>query len=54
MTSPWVVVPKRSQIYRVWAYPLVVSPSNFSLFWDNRLVPGGKPKGVTDEGLRWW
>ena len=54
MTSPLVVVLKRSQIYRMWAYPLVVSPSNMSLLWDDRLVPGRKSKGVTDEGLRWW
>ena len=40
MTSPWVVVPERSQIYGMWAYPWVVSPSNLSLFWDDRLVPG--------------
>ena len=51
MTSSWVVVPERSQIYWMWAYPLVVSPSNLSLFWDDRLVHGS-PNRVTDEGLR--
>ena len=40
MTSPWVVVLERSQIYEMWAYPWVVSPSNLSLFGDDRLVPG--------------
>ena len=40
MTSSWVVVPERSQIYRMWAYPLVVSRSNLSLLWDDRLIPG--------------
>ena len=32
MTSPRVVVRERSQIYGMWAYPWVVSPSNLSLY----------------------
>ena len=40
MTSPWVVVPERSQIYGMWAYPWVVSLSNLSLFGDDRLIFG--------------
>ena len=27
-------------LYGMWAYPWVVSPSNLSLFRDDRLVPG--------------
>ena len=51
---PWVVSPSNLSLYGMWAYPWVVSPINFSLFWDDRLVPGWKPKRVTDEGSRWW
>ena len=40
MTSPWVVVPERLQLYGMWAYPWVVSPCNLSLSWDDRLVSG--------------
>ena len=39
MTSPLVVVPERSQLYGMWVYLWVVSPSNLSLFWDDQLVP---------------